>query len=111
MFDQDAPSSLLVSKPELYYVGSKSTQYKKWSFWVSTLEALWSSLVVFFIAYGINCSMIDNLVLTLLNTGQYTGTDIGLWDFGTLLCFQLIICPLLQLALETKCWVGILSSE
>ena len=30
----------------------------------------------------------------------------GLWDFGTLLCFQLIICPLLQLALETKCWVG-----
>ena len=41
-----------------------------------------------------------------LSPGQYTGSDVGLWDFGTLLCFQLIICPLLQLALETKCWVG-----
>jgi len=90
MFDQDAPASLLISSPELYYVGSDSTQYKKWSFWISTLEALWSSLVVFFIAFG-----------------QYTGSDVGLWDFGTLLCFQLIICPLLQLALETKCWTWI----
>ena len=52
MFDQDAPASLLISSPELYYVGSDSTQYKKWSFWISTLEALWSSLVVFFIAFG-----------------------------------------------------------
>ena len=53
MFDQDAPASLLISSPELYYVGSDSTQYKKWSFWISTLEALCSSLVVFFIAFGI----------------------------------------------------------
>ena len=52
MFDQDAPAPLLISSPELYYVGSDSTQYKKWSFWISTLEALWSSLVVFFIAFG-----------------------------------------------------------
>ena len=109
MFDQDAPASLLISSPELYYVGSDSTQYKKWSFWISTLEALWSSLVVFFIAFGIKLSiMFESHYICARCPGQYTGSDMGLWDFGTLLCFQLIICPLLQLALETKCWVGIL---
>ena len=59
MFDQDARASLLISNPELYYVGSDSTQYKKWSFWISTLEALWSSLVVFFIAFGRPGSLIS----------------------------------------------------
>ena len=55
--------------------------------------------------------MFEMTTLELSPPGQYTGSDVGLWDFGTLLCFQLIICPLLQLALETKCWVGVSLSD
>ena len=52
MFDHDASSDLLCSRPGLYYVGSKGTLYRSWSFWVNILEALYVSLVVFFIAFG-----------------------------------------------------------
>ena len=52
MFDHDASSDLLSSRPSLYYVGSKGTLYRNWSFWVNILEALYVSLVVFFIAFG-----------------------------------------------------------
>ena len=52
MFDHDAPSELLASNPSLYYVGSKATLYRGWSFWVNIVEALYVSLVVFFLAFG-----------------------------------------------------------
>ena len=80
MFDQDAPSSLLVSSPHLYYVGSKSTQYKNWSFWVSTLEALWSSLVVFFVAYGWSC-LRNSVEIISISQGN---TRDQMWACGTL---------------------------
>ena len=52
MFDQDASSTLLSSRPALYYVGSQSTLYKPWSFWISIAEAFYTSLVIFFLAFG-----------------------------------------------------------
>ena len=52
MFDHDAPGELLSSSPGLYYVGSRGTLYRNWSFWVNILEALYVSLVVFFLAFG-----------------------------------------------------------
>jgi len=87
MFDQDAPSRLLSSNPALYYVGAHETLYNAWSFWINTFEALYASLVIFFIAFG-----------------QFTGTDLGLWEFGTLQCSQLILAMILQLGVQTKCW-------
>ena len=54
MFDKDASSKLLSSAPSLYYVGSQATGYKPWSFWINILEALYTSLVIFFLAFGKN---------------------------------------------------------
>merc|ERR1719445_1919715 len=87
MFDHDASSDLLSSRPSLYYVGSKGTLYRNWSFWVNILEALYVSLVVFFIAFG-----------------QFSGSDLGLWELGTLQCSQLILAMTLQLGIQTKSW-------
>lgn len=87
MFDKDASSSLLSSNPSLYYVGSQATGYRPWSFWVHILEALYTSLVIFFLAFS-----------------QFNGSDLGLWEFGTLQCSQLILAMVIQLGIETRNW-------
>ena len=52
VFDRDAPADLLSSSPDLYAVGRLSTVYKPHSFWVNMADALYQSLVVFFVAFG-----------------------------------------------------------
>jgi len=87
VFDRDSPSDLLQSKPSLYSVGRLSTAYKPYSFWINMLDALYQSLVVFYVSYG-----------------AFNGLDLGLWEFGTLLCSQCILVMLIQLGVETKSW-------
>jgi len=87
VFDRDAPADLLSSSPDLYAVGRLSTVYKPHSFWVNMADALYQSLVVFFVAFG-----------------AFNGSDMGLWEFGTLLCSQCILVMLIQLGVETKSW-------
>jgi len=87
VFDRDAPADLLSSSPYLYSVGRLSTVYKPHSFWINMGDALYQSLVVFFVAYG-----------------AYNGTEMGLWEFGTILCSQCILVMLIQLGVETKSW-------
>merc|ERR1711915_774666 len=60
---------------------------KPHSFWINMGDALYQSLVVFFVAYG-----------------AYNGTEMGLWEFGTILCSQCILVMLIQLGVETKSW-------
>jgi len=88
VFDRDSPSDLLASKPSLYSVGRMSTAYKPHSFWLNMLDALYQSLVVFFLSYGAFSST----------------STIGLWEFGTLMCSQCILVMLVQLGVETKSW-------
>merc|ERR1740124_136090 len=87
VFDRDAPADLLSSSPHLYSVGRLSTVYKPHSFWVNMADALYQSLVVFYVAFG-----------------AFNGSDMGLWEFGTLLCSQCILVMLIQLGVETKSW-------
>merc|ERR1719228_886179 len=87
VFDRDAPADLLSSSPDLYSVGRLSTVYKPHSFWVNMADALYQSLVVFYVAFG-----------------AFNGSDMGLWEFGTLLCSQCILVMLIQLGVETKSW-------
>lgn len=37
--------------------------------------------------------------------GQFSGSDLGLWELGTLQCSQLILAMTLQLGIQTKSWV------
>jgi len=87
VFDRDAPADLLSSSPPLYSVGRLSTVYKPYSFWINMADALYQSLVVFFVAFG-----------------AFTESDIGLWEFGTMVCSQCVVVMLLQLGVETKSW-------
>ena len=51
------------------------------------LEALYHSLIIFYLAFG-----------TLL------GTNIGIWEFGTLICSQCIVVVMGQLSVEVRSW-------
>ena len=51
------------------------------------LDAIFQSLAVFFISLG-----------------AFSGSDMGLWEFGTLLCSQCILVMLIQCGVETKSW-------
>merc|ERR1712223_966630 len=52
VLDQDAPDFILGSKPKLYVRGRESHVYKPYSFWLNMLDALYQSMVIFFVSYG-----------------------------------------------------------
>ena len=91
VLDQDAPDIVLESNPKLYARGRESRVYKPYSFWLNMLDALYQSLVLFFISYG-----------------SYYNSDVGLYEFGTTLMTSCLCVMLLHQAVETKSWVIIL---
>ena len=54
VYDQDAPESLLLSRPYLYRLGRLSLVYKSYSFWITTADSLFQSVVIFFIAVAVS---------------------------------------------------------
>ncbi len=42
----------------------------------------------------------------IFHLGTFTGSHIGIWEFGTLICSQCILVMLVQLGVETKSWVS-----
>ena len=89
VLDQDAPDILLESKPELYVRGRESRVYKPYSFWFNMMDALYQSVVIFFLSFG-----------------SYHNTDTGIWEFGTSLMTTCLCVMLLHQAVETKSWVS-----
>lgn len=51
--DQDASAELLIECPKLYAQGRLGKRYRWYSFWINMLDAVWQSLVVFFICYWV----------------------------------------------------------
>ncbi|KAL1116082.1 hypothetical protein AAG570_005577 [Ranatra chinensis] len=87
VYDQDAPEPLLLSRPYLYSVGRLDLAYRPHSFWLTTADSLYQSLAIFFIAVAV-----------------YSGTEIGIWEFGTTITSSCMFAMLLQVALETRSW-------
>lgn len=52
--DQDASAELLLDCPRLYEQGRLGKRYRWYSFWINMLDAVWQSLVVFFICYFVS---------------------------------------------------------
>eukprot|EP00096_Caligus_rogercresseyi_P015122 TRINITY_DN7568_c0_g1_i2.p1 TRINITY_DN7568_c0_g1~~TRINITY_DN7568_c0_g1_i2.p1 ORF type:complete len:1578 (-),score=493.90 TRINITY_DN7568_c0_g1_i2:292-5025(-) len=87
VYDQDAPDDLLQSMPQLYERGRLGQIYKPYSFWISMADALYQSIIIFFTAFG--C---------------YRGSDIGVWEFGTIICTNCLFVMTFHLAVETNSW-------
>ncbi|KAG8198687.1 hypothetical protein JTE90_015512 [Oedothorax gibbosus] len=87
ILDKDCPDHLLLRNPSLYEQGRKSQVHTKFSFWVNMLDAIYQSIVTFFIPFM-----------------AYYDSDVGIWEFGTTICTACVLGQLLHLAIETKSW-------
>jgi phospholipid-translocating ATPase len=63
--------------------------YRPHSFWVNMVDSLYQSLVIFFVA-----------------AAAYAESDVGIWEFGTVICTSSLAVMLTHLAVETKSWVS-----
>uniref|UniRef100_T1HHU9 Phospholipid-transporting ATPase n=1 Tax=Rhodnius prolixus TaxID=13249 RepID=T1HHU9_RHOPR len=82
-----APEQVLLSRPALYNYGRLGKAYRAHSFWITTLDSAYQSLAIFFIAIGV-----------------YSGTEIGIWEFGSTITSCCMFAMLAEVALETKSW-------
>lgn len=87
VLDRDAPSDVLSSRPGLYVRGRAEQVYTKHSFWVNIADALYQSVIIYFLAVG-----------------TYAGSDVGIWHFGTVIVTQCLVVMSIHLAIETKSW-------
>ncbi|CDS41466.1 phospholipid transporting ATPase VA [Echinococcus multilocularis] len=83
--DNSLDDRTLMANPKLYRNGRDSMTYKAWHFWVNTLDAMWQSLVIFFLP----CLV-------------FIGTSASMNELGTTCMNALVFTSLLHIALETK---------
>lgn len=87
ILDKDVPDPILTAKPDLYKSGQNSKLYSRKWFWLTILDALYESLVVFYAAYWV-----------------YNGTAADLRMVGVTLHQSSVIVANLFLALVTAQW-------
>ncbi|XP_022901722.2 phospholipid-transporting ATPase VD isoform X1 [Onthophagus taurus] len=87
VYDQNAPEELLINEPYLYRRGRLGRAYKSHSFWLTLFDALYQSIAVFFICFCV-----------------YYDTDIGLFEFGTVLTTACMFVMLLHAGIEIRSW-------
>ncbi|CAG2121926.1 unnamed protein product, partial [Medioppia subpectinata] len=87
VYDRDCSAGLLLKKPHLYGRGRKSQVYTEYSFWVNMFDAGYQSIVIFFVPF---CFYFD--------------TDIGIYEFGTIVFSATILEHLVHVAIEFRSW-------
>lgn len=87
VYDQDAPDTLLLNNPYLYKTGRLGKVYKSYSFWLTMADSLYQSSVIFWVC-----------------TGAYIGTDVDIFEFGTVLTTACMFVMLLHVSVETRSW-------
>ncbi|XP_066145545.1 phospholipid-transporting ATPase VD isoform X1 [Euwallacea fornicatus] len=87
VYDQDAPYNLLRDMPYLYRRGRLGKVYKSYSFWMTMLDSLYQSVVVFWL-----CKF------------AYQDTDVDIFEFGTAATTACMCVMLLHVSIETRSW-------
>ncbi|XP_001603872.2 probable phospholipid-transporting ATPase VA isoform X2 [Nasonia vitripennis] len=87
VYDQMAPASLLMELPRLYERGRLASVYQPHSFWVTMADALYQSIIIFFLTEAI-----------------YHDSDVDIWEFGTTITSICIVVMLLHISVETRSW-------
>ncbi|XP_011262900.1 probable phospholipid-transporting ATPase VD [Camponotus floridanus] len=87
IYDRIAAPRVLLSAPELYTRGRLGLVYQPHSFWLTISDALYQSLIIFFITKEV-----------------YHDSIIDIWEFGTTIMTACIVVMLLHAAIEIKSW-------
>nr|XP_023013530.1 probable phospholipid-transporting ATPase VA [Leptinotarsa decemlineata] len=87
VYDQDAPSEVLLENPYLYKRGRLGQVYRSYSFWLTMLDALYQSTCIFFI-----CQQ------------AYNETDVDVFEFGAATTTACMFVMLLHALIEMRSW-------
>ncbi|XP_044861083.1 phospholipid-transporting ATPase VA [Mauremys mutica] len=87
VLDKDIPAEVLIGVPHLYKSGQKMEEYQPHMFWMNMIDALYQSLVCFYIPFF-----------------TYYDSEVDLFSWGTLITTIALFTIILHLAIETKTW-------
>ncbi|XP_062707400.1 phospholipid-transporting ATPase VD isoform X2 [Aedes albopictus] len=87
VYDKKIIDDLLLNYPRLYRHGRLGKGYKPYTFWIVMLDALYQSLVIFFVAKA-----------------AFWDSDVDVWVFGTTITSSCLFTMLLHCAIEIKSW-------
>ncbi|NXY84173.1 AT10A ATPase, partial [Alcedo cyanopectus] len=87
VLDKDVPAEVLIAAPQLYKSGQNMEEYQPHMFWMNMIDALYQSLVCFFIPYF-----------------TYHDSEVDVFSWGTPITTIALFTIILHLAIETKTW-------
>ncbi|XP_075772592.1 phospholipid-transporting ATPase VA isoform X2 [Pelodiscus sinensis] len=87
VLDKNVPAEVLIGVPQLYKSGQNMEEYQPHMFWMNMIDALYQSLVCFFIPYFI-----------------YYDSEVDIFSWGTPITTIALFTIILHLAIETKTW-------
>uniref|UniRef100_A0A8D2P5E6 Phospholipid-transporting ATPase n=1 Tax=Zosterops lateralis melanops TaxID=1220523 RepID=A0A8D2P5E6_ZOSLA len=91
VLDKDVPAEVLIAVPQLYKSGQNMEEYQPHMFWMNMIDAMYQSLVCFFIPYF-----------------TYYDSEVDIFSWGTPITTIALFTIILHLAIETKTWVSII---
>lgn len=88
MLDKDLSHKTLLQHPKLYGAGHRHESYNLQLFWITMLDTLWQSLVLFYIPLF-----------------TYMDSTIDIWSLGSLWTISVVILVNIHLAMDIQRWV------
>ncbi|KAJ0979193.1 hypothetical protein J5N97_014667 [Dioscorea zingiberensis] len=88
VLDKDLSDKTLLRYPKLYEAGHRQESYNLRLFWITMLDTLWQSLVLFYVP-----------VFT------YSNTTIDIWSLGSLWTIAVVVLVTVHLAMDIQRWV------
>lgn len=111
-------AELLLQCPKLYGQGRLQKVHQAHSFWLNMLDSLYQSVVIFFMAYGVRdgtvffsyvhgflCFPVLYIKFIKYTFQAYSGSDVGMFEFGTTIVVSCMFTMLVHMAIEAKSWV------
>ncbi|WOL06845.1 phospholipid-transporting ATPase 1 [Canna indica] len=88
ILDKDLSYKTLLNFPKLYGAGHRQESYNLHLFWITMLDTLWQSLVLFYVPLF-----------------TYRNSSIDIWSMGSLWTISVVILVNVHLAMDIKRWV------
>uniref|UniRef100_A0A5B6ZC45 Phospholipid-transporting ATPase n=1 Tax=Davidia involucrata TaxID=16924 RepID=A0A5B6ZC45_DAVIN len=88
ILDKDLSHKTLLQYPKLYGAGHRQESYNMYLFWITMIDTLWQSLVLFYIPLF-----------------TYRESTIDIWSMGSLWTIAVVILVNMHLAMDIQRWV------
>lgn len=85
--DKNLSSRTLFKFPALYGAGQREQSYNQRLFWITMLDTIWQSLVLFYVPYM-----------------SYRQSDVDLYGLGSIWTFGVVLLVNLHLAMDVQRW-------